>query len=90
MVITLDLPDGVAQALASRGNRDLSLQALQALAIEGYREDLLTQKQVGELLGLSRIQTEDFLAAHLDLYDYDPAELSAESAQLKRFSGQPR
>ena len=89
MVITLDLPDGVAQALGRCGNRDLSLQALQALAIEGYREDLLSQKQVGELLGLSRIQTEDFLAKHLDLYDYDPAELTRESEQLRRFSGRP-
>ena len=50
--------------------------ALEALAVDGYREHRLTQKQVGELLGFSRIQAEDFLAAHFDLYDYDPVQLT--------------
>jgi hypothetical protein len=55
---------------------------LEALAVEGYREDKLTQRQVGELLGLTRIETEDFLAQHLDLYDLDPLELDAQCALL--------
>jgi len=52
----------------------------------GYRDLQLTQKQVGDLLGLSRIQAEDFLASHIDLYDDDPAELTREAEELKDFS----
>ena len=59
-------------------------EALEALAIEGYRSRKLTQFQVGQLLGLSRIQTEDFLARHLDLYDYSMEELETEAELLHR------
>ena len=66
MLLTLDLPDHIARALIGENPQDLSGHALQALALIGYRDQRLTQKQVGELLGFSRIQTEDFLAAHFD------------------------
>lgn len=90
MVVTLDLPDSIAHALTDHSDRDLTRRVLEALAIDGYREQRLTQKQVGELLGLSRIQTEDFLAAHVDLVDYDPSELRREAEQLKDFSEHTR
>lgn len=84
MTVTLDLPDEIAQALGAPG--DLSRRALQALAIAAYREQALTQFQVGQLLGLSRVETEDFLALHVDLYDYDPNELHREAEDLERYS----
>lgn len=82
MVLTLDLPDGIAQALSVTSGADLSRKALEALAVEGFREKKLSQFQVGQLLGLSRIETEDLLARHADLYDYDPAELKREAERL--------
>lgn len=88
MQITLELPDAIAQALMNENGRDLSRQALEALAVSGYREQRLTQKQVGELLGLSRIETEDFLAQHVDLYDYEPGELARELADYRRAADQ--
>jgi len=90
MVVTLDLPDSIARSLTDHSDRDLTRRALEALAIDGYLEQRLTRKQIGELLGLSRVQTEDFLAAHLDLVDYDPSELTREAEQLKDFSARPR
>jgi hypothetical protein len=81
MEITIHIPDELAQPLAGSGG-DLNRRALEALAIEGYRQRSLTQLQVGHLLSLSRIETEDFLAQHVDLYDYDPAELDREAALL--------
>jgi hypothetical protein len=87
MVVTLELPDDIAQALASQG--DLSRRALEALAIEGYRDRRLTQLQVGQLLHFSRIETEDFLAQHVDLYDYDPSELRREADALEKYSERP-
>ena len=63
MEITLRIPDGVAQRLSAAGG-DISRRALEALALEGYREQTLTLYQVSELLGLSRVETEDFLGQH--------------------------
>ena len=88
--IILDIPDEIAAQLAARV-QELSRSALEALALESYRLGALTQVHVGRLLGLSRIETEDFLAQHLDLYDYEPNELRRESDALSRLSdNQPR
>ena len=85
MTVTLELPDDVAQALAFQG--DVSRRALEALAIEGYRQETLTQLQVAKLLGLARVETEDFLAQHVDLYTYDPQELHREVEALEKYAG---
>jgi len=89
MTVTLDIPDEIARELAAAG-QELSRAALEALALEGYRRGTLTQLHVGRLLDLSRIQTEDFLAEHLALYDYEPTELRREAEALARLSDRPR
>ena len=68
MKVTLDIPDEIANQIKAYG-ADISRTALEALALDGYRRGMLTQLQVGQLLGLSRIEAEDFLAQHVDLYD---------------------
>jgi predicted HTH domain antitoxin len=85
MEITIQIPDDLARLLG-QGGGDLSRQTLEALAIDGYRRGSLTQLQVGQLLGLSRIETEDLLARHVDLYDYDPAELDREARAFEKLS----
>jgi len=89
MTLTLDLPDEIAAQLAAAG-QELSRAAVEALAIEGYRRGALTQLHVGHLLGMSRIQAEDFLAEHIAVYDYDPAELRREAEALAKLSDHPR
>ena len=81
MKVTLDIPDEIAAQLRGYG-RDISRAALEALALDGYRRGMLTQLEVGQLLGLSRLETEDFLVQHVDLYDYDAAELHREIEAL--------
>lgn len=78
MNITVELPADVTQ------HAEPGREALEALAIEGYRSQKWTQCQVGQLLGLSRVQTEDLLARHVVLYDYSMEDLEAEAALLKR------
>jgi len=85
MEITLRIPDEFVEFFKGAGG-DLSRQALEALAIEGYREGFLTRFQVGQLLSLSRTEAEDFLARHVDLYDYEPAELDREAQALEKIS----
>ncbi len=89
--VTIDIPDEIAAQLTA-GGRELSRTAVEALALEAYRLGTLTQLQVGHLLGLTRIETEDFLARHADLYDFDPSELRREAQTLASLSdkNQPR
>jgi hypothetical protein len=61
MEIAIRIPDDPARILAEACG-DLCRRTLEALAIDGYRRGSLTQLQAGQLLGLSRIETEDFLA----------------------------
>jgi predicted HTH domain antitoxin len=85
MEISIHIPDDLARSLGQAGG-DLSRRTLEALAIDGYRRGSLNQLQVGQLLGLSRIETEDLLARHIALYDYDPAELDREARALEKLS----
>jgi len=85
MEITIHIPDDLARSLGQAG-ADLSRRTLEALAVDGYRRGSLTQLQVGPLLGLSRVETEDFLARHVDLYDYDPGELDREARAFEKLS----
>jgi predicted HTH domain antitoxin len=63
MEVTLHIPDEIAKRLSAAGG-DVSRRALEAIALEGYRDQTLTLYQVSEMLGLSRVETEDFLGQH--------------------------
>jgi predicted HTH domain antitoxin len=78
MQITVELPEDIAR------HSDPGREALEALAIQGYQSRKLTQFDVGQLLGLSRVQTEDFLGHHVDLYDYSTEELESEADLVHR------
>jgi hypothetical protein len=83
--ITFEIPDDIAAQIAAKGP-ELSRTALEALALEEFRLGTLSQHQVGHLLGLARVETEDFLAKHADLYDFDPSELRREAEVLANLS----
>jgi predicted HTH domain antitoxin len=91
MEVILRIPDDVAERLAVAGG-DVSRRALEALALEGYREHALTLYQVSEMLGLSRIGTEDFLGRHnVPLAAIEAADLDREAALFEAASRrQPR
>lgn len=58
MQITVELPDDIAR------HPDPGREALEALAVEGYRSGALTHYQAGQLLGMSRSEFDDFLIEH--------------------------
>lgn len=60
MQITIELPDDIAKLFSQKG-ANLSRQTLEALAIEGYRSELLSHREVGRLLGLDWWGVENFL-----------------------------
>ena len=61
MDVTIRIPDAVARRLSAAGG-DISRRTLEALALEGYRDQTLTLYEVSEMLGLSRVQTADFFS----------------------------
>jgi len=80
MEVKLHIPDDVAQRLTAAGG-DVSRRALEALALEGYRERALTLYQVSEMLGFSRVEAEDFLGLHqVPLAEMGEADLDREAA----------
>ncbi len=76
MQVTIDLPDDISAVL--RGRRpDLPQQALEALAIDGYRTGVLTESQVRRLLGLeSRFEVHALLKEHGVPLRYTAADLA--------------
>ena len=86
MEITLHIPDDVAKRLSAAG-KDLSRRAIEAIALEGYRDQTLTLYQVSEMLGFSRIETEDFLGRHqVPLAVIGEADLDREAALFEAAS----
>ena len=89
MQVTLNLPDDISEALEGRWP-DLSKQALEALAIEGYRTGVLTENQVQRLLGLeSRFQVHAILKDHRVSLRYTESDLEDDLAAHREI-GIPR
>ena len=88
MEVTLRIPDEIARRLAAGG--DVSRRALEALALEGFREQNLTLLQVSGMLGLSRVETEDFLGQHhVPLSVIGEVDLDREAAVFEATSRRP-
>jgi hypothetical protein len=64
MQITLDIPEAFAAQLIAAG-KDPAREALEALAVEGYRTRQLNESQVRRMLGFgNRMKVHALLAAH--------------------------
>jgi predicted HTH domain antitoxin len=83
MQITVELPDDIA------GRPDPGREALERLAIEGYRSGTLTHFQAGQLLGLSRFEFDDFLIER-GIYDqaYSIMDLQQDLTDLEKLRAQ--
>ena len=79
MRITVDLPDDIAR------HADPGREALEALAIEGYRSGKLTHYQAAQLLGLTRFEFDGFLTDR-QIYDhaYSVEDLDRDLADLEK------
>lgn len=79
MQITIELPDDIAR------HPDPGREALEALAIEGYRTEKLTHHQAARLLGLTRFEFDGFLKDR-QIYDhaYSCEDLERDLADLDK------
>jgi predicted HTH domain antitoxin len=85
--IAVDLPEDIAKRLESAW-RDLSRGALEAVAVEGYRDGTLSREQVGRVLGLSFWETEAFLKERQAYLAYDEQDLEQDRRDLDRLGPQ--
>jgi len=84
MQITLNIPDELARQVASEG-KDPARVALEALALEGYRTELLSESAVREMLGFqTRMEVHVFLKQHGVYLHYDVADLEQDRSTAER------
>ena len=85
MDVQLQIPDDVARVIQSE-QPDLSRAALEALALEGYRSERLSEAQVRRMLGFrTRMQVHAFLKTHNVYLNYSVQELENDLESLKHF-----
>ncbi len=78
MQVAIELPEDIAEGLQAK-RKDLPRQALEALALEGYRSGVLTESQVRRMLGFqTRLEVNTFLRDRGVYYNYTPAEIDQE------------
>jgi predicted HTH domain antitoxin len=79
MKITVELPDDVAR------RPDPGRQALEALAIQGYRSSALTHYDASQLLQLSRFEFDAWLKrSNVEEHAYDVEDLEQDLETLER------
>lgn len=91
MQITLNIPDELASQIVSDG-QDLSRAALEALAVERYRTECLSESEIRSLLGFeTRMEVHAFLKEHGAYLHYSLADLEQvrESSIRMRAKRQP-
>jgi len=84
MQFTVQIPDDLAQRLSADGG-DLSRRALEALALEEYKNGHLTKPELRRLLGFeTRGVLDGFLKAHNVFEDYSLEDMEQEREGLRR------
>ena len=84
MHVTLDIPDDIALRLQLNGG-EAPRTLLETVALAGYRTGDLSHREVGSLLGLSRLEVDGFLKNGGSFLDYTLDDLEEDSATLRRF-----
>ncbi len=82
MEITLQIPDNLAFLLPQP--EMLSREFLEAYAADSYRNERLTRHEVGQLLGLDRWQTEEFLDRRQAQRPFQAEDMNLERSSLRR------
>ena len=84
MQLTLELPEELSAALAAHG-RDLSRAALEAIALEAYRERKISTAQLRRLLGYqTRMEVDGFLKEHGVELEYTLEDLERDRETHRR------
>ena len=84
MIVTIEIPDNVAQALTAQGG-DLSRAVLEAIVLEGYRRQRLGESQIRRVLGFeTRMEVHGFLKEHGVYLNYGLKDLDHDIGESER------
>ena len=84
--VTLQLPEDIAHGLQAKWS-NLSRVALESLALEAYRSDVLTTFQVRRLLGFeTRYELDGFLKQHGAYLNCTPKDVERDAQISRQFS----
>ena len=90
MTITVDLPDKVAAAITATG-KDPARAVLEAVALEGYRREQLSESAVRRLLGFeTRMEVHGFLKENAVYMHYTIEDLEHDTAAAMRVAQKVR
>jgi Uncharacterised protein family (UPF0175) len=85
--ITLNIPDELARQVTPEGG-DPARVALEALALEGYRAERLSESAVRQMLGFeTRMEVHAFLKQHGVYLHYDLADLEQDKVTAEKLRG---
>ncbi|PZO44881.1 MAG: hypothetical protein DCF17_03045 [Shackletoniella antarctica] len=88
MHIDIEVPETIAQRLTEQWG-DLPDKLLEILAVEAYRNEILTSAEVGRLLGLhSRWEVDAFLKQAKAYLHYTEDDLAQDRQTLQRLREQ--
>lgn len=88
MTVTVDIPDEFASAIANGAN-DPARAILEAVALEGYRSDRLSEAGVRRLLGFAtRDEVHGFLKKNGAFMHYTIQDLEHDFAEADRYLAQ--
>jgi predicted HTH domain antitoxin len=87
--MNITIPDPIAESLAAEG-QDPARAALEAIAIEGYRSDRLSEYEVQQLLDFSYFeQVHGFFKEHGVYLHYSMEDLEHDLAEARRLALKP-
>ena len=87
MTIAIDVPEDLMNRLQARWD-NLSRRALEAVAVEAYRDGVLSTAEAGRLLGhASRWETEAFLHERQAYLHYTEEDLTSDAETLRKITG---
>jgi len=81
--VTIELPEPIRESLEAQW-QELPRFILEHLAVEGYRQALLSHGQVGEMLGLGYWEAQAFLTKHKVYPQYNVEDFEQDLATLAR------
>jgi hypothetical protein len=85
--ITINIPDELARRVTAEGG-DPARVAIEALALQGYRTEHLSESAVRQMLGFeTRIEVHAFLKQHGVYLHYDVADLEQDQATSEKLRG---
>jgi hypothetical protein len=88
--ITLNIPDELARQVTPEGS-DRAQVALEALALEGYRAERLSESAVRQMLGFeTRMEVHAFLKQHGVYLHYDLADLEQDRLTADALRGRSK